>query len=79
MRVSGRRATVFEKLQCFCFTKQHFAPGESADLAVSFFVDPDIASDPDTRDVHTITLTYTMFRAKDDAPARTAALIPSAQ
>jgi cytochrome c oxidase assembly protein subunit 11 len=69
----------FEKLQCFCFTKQHLEPGQSADLSVSFFVDPDIVSDPNTSDVDTITLTYTMFRAKDDAPARTAALIPSAQ
>jgi cytochrome c oxidase assembly protein subunit 11 len=56
----------FDKLQCFCFTKQHLAPGESADLAVSFFVDPDILTDPNTRDVDTLTLSYTMFRAKED-------------
>jgi cytochrome c oxidase assembly protein subunit 11 len=56
----------FDKLQCFCFTKQLLAPGESADLSVSFFVDPDILTDPNTRDVDTITLSYTMFRAKDD-------------
>ena len=56
----------FNKLQCFCFTKQHLAPGESADLSVSFFVDADILTDPNTRDVDTITLSYTMFRAKDD-------------
>jgi cytochrome c oxidase assembly protein subunit 11 len=58
----------FNKVQCFCFTKQHLAPGESADLAVSFFVDPDIASDPSTADVRTITLSYSMFHAKDDIP-----------
>jgi len=55
----------FAKIQCFCFTKQKLAPGESADLWVSFFVDPDIATDPNTRDVDTITLSYTMFRAPD--------------
>ena len=55
----------FDKIQCFCFTKQKLAPGESADLWVSFFVDPDIATDPNTRDVDTITLSYTMFRAPD--------------
>jgi cytochrome c oxidase assembly protein subunit 11 len=64
----------FDKLQCFCFTKQHLEPGQSADLSVSFFVDPDIASNPDTRDVDTITLSYTMFRAKTEEPVRSSAL-----
>ncbi|HYM02826.1 MAG TPA: cytochrome c oxidase assembly protein [Stellaceae bacterium] len=54
----------FDKVQCFCFTEQHLAPGQHADLSVSFFVDPDIDRDPNTRDVDTITLSYTMFRAK---------------
>ena len=57
----------FDKIQCFCFTRQHLDAGESKDLSVTFFVDPDIASDPNTRDVDTITLSYTMFRAPSDA------------
>jgi cytochrome c oxidase assembly protein subunit 11 len=71
-----KAAIYFDKLQCFCFTKQRLAPGQSEDLWVSFFVDPDIASDPNTRDVDTITLSYTMFRAKDDgsAPVQSSAL-----
>jgi cytochrome c oxidase assembly protein subunit 11 len=56
----------FDKIQCFCFTKQHLAPGQSADLSVTFFVDPDIVQDPNTREIDTITLSYTMFRAKGD-------------
>ncbi|HLI21296.1 MAG TPA: cytochrome c oxidase assembly protein [Stellaceae bacterium] len=58
----------FDKLQCFCFSAQHLAPGEAADLAVQFFVDPDIAQDRNDDDVDTITLSYTMFRSKDGTP-----------
>ncbi len=58
----------FNKIQCFCFTRQHLDPGESKELTVTFFVDPDIATDPNTRDVDTITLSYTMFRAKEQDP-----------
>jgi cytochrome c oxidase assembly protein subunit 11 len=51
----------FMKLQCFCFTPKTFAPGETVELPVLFFVDPKLADDKDARDVTSITLSYTYF------------------
>jgi cytochrome c oxidase assembly protein subunit 11 len=53
----------FDKIQCFCFTKQTLKAGETANLPVIFFVDPAILDDPDSRSVSEITLSYTFFPA----------------
>ena len=63
----------FHKTACFCFNQQTLASGQHMTFPLSFWVDPAIATDPDTRDVHVITLSYTFFRTLDDA-ARTGAL-----
>lgn len=60
----NKAAQYFVKVDCFCFTEQRLAPRESADLPVSFYVDPELHEDPQTRDVETITLSYTFFPAQ---------------
>jgi cytochrome c oxidase assembly protein subunit 11 len=64
----------FNKIQCFCFTDQSLAAGETREEAVVFFIDPAIEKDPNARHINTITLSYTFFPSKSapkvsEAPA----------
>jgi cytochrome c oxidase assembly protein subunit 11 len=61
----------FDKLQCFCFTKQVLKPGEARDLPVQFFIDPAMAQNREEDDVKNITLSYTFYLSKDQSKART--------
>jgi cytochrome c oxidase assembly protein subunit 11 len=57
----------FHKTACFCFNQQTLSPGQEMQFPLSFWVDPAIATDRSTADVHEITLSYTFFRSLDDA------------
>lgn len=51
----------FRKIECFCFTEQTLAVGETAQMPVTYFIDPDILKDPDAKKIDEITLSYTFF------------------
>ncbi|MDE2617979.1 MAG: cytochrome c oxidase assembly protein [Burkholderiales bacterium] len=56
-------AAHFNKLECFCFNEYTLAPGEKKSWPVVFVIDPKLS-----RDVNTITLSYTFFEVGSKTP-----------
>jgi cytochrome c oxidase assembly protein subunit 11 len=61
----------FNKTECFCFTEQQLAAGETREMPVRFVVDPKLPAD-----VGTLTLSYT-FYLNDIATKRVAGATPT--
>jgi cytochrome c oxidase assembly protein subunit 11 len=66
----AQAAAHFNKLECFCFNQYTLAPGEKKQWPVVFVIDPKVS-----KDVKTITLSYTFFEVGvNPATSKTAAL-----
>jgi cytochrome c oxidase assembly protein subunit 11 len=55
----------FQKINCFCFNEQRMKAGETRHMSVVFYVDPEMAKDPDTKIRDTITLSYTFYPQRE--------------
>ena len=63
----------FNKIQCFCFTEQTLGPGESMDMPVVFFLDPELEKNETLKRMHSVTLSYTFMAVKNPKPVAAAA------
>jgi cytochrome c oxidase assembly protein subunit 11 len=54
--VPSSSAEHFKKIECFCFENQPLAPGESANMGLQFYLDPELP-----RHITNITASYTIF------------------
>jgi len=52
----GLAAAYFQKIECFCFTQQPLKANEEVEMALQFYVDPELPED-----ISTLTLSYTLY------------------
>jgi cytochrome c oxidase assembly protein subunit 11 len=69
----SQAAAHFNKLECFCFQQYTLEAGEKKQWPVAFVIDPKLS-----KDVSTITLSYTFFEVGGKTPAAPVAVLQPA-
>lgn len=64
----GEAGVYFNKVQCFCFNETVLKPGEKLDMPVVFYIDPEITRTVESKNIHTITLSYTFYPKEGPKP-----------
>jgi cytochrome c oxidase assembly protein subunit 11 len=61
-----KAGSYFNKIECFCFTEQTLQPGETADMPIVFFVDPELDDNRELDTIKEITLSYTFYASDNE-------------
>ena len=59
-------AKYFNKIECFCFTRQEFEAKGSKDMPLVFYIDPELP-----RSIDTVSLSYTYFDTGEEPASPT--------
>ncbi|WP_411360801.1 cytochrome c oxidase assembly protein [Pseudidiomarina sp. YC-516-91] len=71
----GEASLYLNKVECFCFNQQPLAAGTETAMPMQFYLDPEIPED-----IHTVTLSYTMYdMTQNMTPDALAAIQPAAE
>ena len=63
--VPNEAGAYFNKIQCFCFDEQRLLPGETVDMPVFFYIDPEFLADRRMSKLDSMTLSYTFFKSNE--------------